>query len=332
MTAARRVDELDVEELPRGKVSRLLLELVHDGLGRPLELPVLVARGERRGPVFGVTAAVHGNELNGIPIIHRLFDKLDPKHLRGSVVALVAVNLPGLLERSREVAEEIDLNRIMPGRPDGDSAQVYAHRLLERAVHQFDYLVDLHTASAGRENSLYVRADMTDAPTAQMAYLQRPQIIVHSPPADGTLRGATSQRKVPSITLEIGTPQRFQPEYVRSSLVGLRSVMGRAKMLPKRPVSPGAPPILCERAGWMYTDHGGFLEVLPRVTHRVEEGEVIARLTDVFGDVIREYRAPESGVVVGRSTDPVAPTGARILNLGVEASPGDPRFVARTET
>jgi hypothetical protein len=324
---ARVVDHLDVDSLPTAAISRLRLELIHDGLGRPIRLPIMVARGKKPGPIFGITAAVHGNELNGIPVIHRLFQRIDINHLRGSIVGVVVVNIPGMLGHRRDIEEGHDLNRIMPGRPDGNLGEVYAHRLLDRVVRHFEYLVDLHTASHGRVNSLYVRADMLDSATAQMALLQRPQIVVHSRASDGTLRGAASELGIPAITVEIGNPGRFQSEYVKGSLAGLRAVLAEAGMVPRRPLHIKATPMVCARSYWIYTDVGGLLDVLPNVTDRVEKDEVLARQTNIFGDVIREYRAPEAGVVVGRSVDPVAPSGARILHLGVEEYSG---FVTET--
>ena len=314
-----RRNELVIEEFPKGELSRLYVDLVANGLAQDILLPVLVARGRREGPVFGLTAAVHGNELNGIRVIHDLMQHIDTRQLNGAVVAVVVVNVPGLHRHQREFVDGTDLNHIFPGRPDGNVARVYAHRLLDRIVNRFDYLVDLHTASFGRVNSLYVRADMTHPTTATMAYLQRPQIIVHNPPSDYTLRGAAMDLGIPAITLEIGDPQRFQPSYVRSSRIGLRTVLAAAGMLPRRTVSEGPEPILCQSSRWMYADRGGLLEVLPRPTDLVERGERVAVLRNAFGDVIREYHAPETGIVVGKSVNPVGQTGARILHLGLPA-------------
>ena len=127
-----RVERLDVESLPIGQRSRLLVHLVHDALGRPVALPVLVLRGVRPGPVVGLTAALHGNELNGIPVLHRLFDRVDPQQLRGTLVGVVVVNLPGYLSRQRLLEPRFDLNHLFPGNDQGNAAQVYAARFLDR--------------------------------------------------------------------------------------------------------------------------------------------------------------------------------------------------------
>ena len=316
------VESLDINALSLGRIYKLNINLMEDGMGRPIAVPVLIARGTKPGPVFGITAAVHGNELNGIPVIHRLFSSLEPNRIRGTIVAVVVVNVLGFLAHSRTFTGGTDLNHIMPGVAGGNSYQVFAHRLVERIVNRFEFLVDLHTASFGRINSLYVRANMKDPATASMAELLRPQIIVHNPPSDGTLRGAATELEIPAVTVEVGNPLIFQADYIRSSLKGLRRVMVSVGVLPKRKIMKGEISIHCSKSYWLYTDRGGLLRVLPKVTNYVPKGEIIAHLTDIFGTVIREYRAPESGVVIGKSVNPVGETGARILHLGILSESG----------
>lgn len=315
-------DALDVRSLPRGTMTKLFVELVADGLGNGIRVPVMVARGSRDGPIVGITAAVHGNELNGVAVIHEAFAKLDPDSVRGTVVGVPVVNVPGLHRHQREFIDGTDLNRSFPGREDGTVAQVYVHRLLTRVVQDFEILLDLHTASFGRINSLYVRADMTNPDSARMAYLLRPAIVVHNPARDGSLRGEFTEAGVPAITVEIGDPSRWQGAHVRETLAGIRAVMADLGVLRRgKPRAPGPDPVICDRSYWMYTDRGGLLEVLPDLEEVVRKDQPVARVRDAFGHAYREYRAPEDGVVVGKSVNPVGQTGARILHLGVPARP-----------
>jgi len=330
---APRVDALNLEEVPKGQLVRLWLEVGHDSFSAPLAVPLVVIRGSKPGPVFGITASVHGNELNGIPVIHRLVQRTSPEKLRGTIVTAAPVNVPGFHRHTRRFVDERDLNTMFPGKPDGHTSHVYANRLLDRLIRHLDFLVDLHTASFGRQNSLYVRADMREPMTSKLAYLARPEIILHNPPSDRTLRGAAAELDIPAITVEIGDPQVFQPKYIKPTLTGIRSMLSEVEMLPRRAVAPGRPPILCKSSHWIYTDHGGLLSVLPNVTDAVAEGDLIARQRNIFGDVVREYHAPTGGVVIGRSTNPVGQTGARIVHLGsvVEQLPapsGEPLEIA----
>lgn len=325
------VDELDLEQWPQGTCTKLMVDLIHDGLGRSLRLPVIVGRGKHPGPIVGLTAALHGNELNGIPVIHRLFETLDLQALRGTVVGVMVVNVPAYLNHERTFDDRSDMNHVMPGKPNGNIAEIYAYRFIDRIVRRFEYLIDLHTASFGNINSLYVRADMTQEITAKMAYLQRPQIILHNPPSDRTLRGAAMELGIPSITVEIGDPQVFQPRHIKASLSGVRRVMAEIGMLPRRPLSPGPPPVLCTMSNWIYADRGGLLEVFPKPTDIIQVNTVMAQQHSIFGEMICQYRAPFDGIVIGRSVNPVAQTGARILNLGAIATPENHAFYGRIE-
>lgn len=345
------VDELALNDFPKGTCTKLLVNLIHDGLGRSLRLPVMVARGQHPGPILGVTAALHGNELNGIPVIHNLFKSLDLKTLRGTIVGVMVVNVPAYLNNMRTFDDRTDMNHVMPGEPHGSIAQIYAHRFLHRIIKHFEYLIDLHTASFGNVNSLYVRTDMTNEVTAKMAYLQRPQIILHNPPSDKTLRGAAAELGIPAITVEIGDPQIFQPSRIAASLTGVRRVMAEIGMLVKRSRSvsngelrsisngelrsvsngtaskAGPQPVLCSSSDWLYTDNGGLLDVLPKPTDIVQADDIIAFQRNIFGEVIAQYRAPHDGIVIGKSVNPVAQTGARIIHLGAIASPENSLYV-----
>lgn len=70
----------------------------------------------------------------------------------------------------RQYSDGTDLNSLFPGvsqikandmqDPKGNCSEQFAYHLLHKIVSQFEYLIDMHTASFGRINSLYVRADM----------------------------------------------------------------------------------------------------------------------------------------------------------------------------
>ncbi len=331
MTAVIDLDDLNLDSLAPGKIHRIRLHMSENGLGEPESIPILVARGMKEGPIMGLTAALHGNEVNGVAVLQRLFGSLHIETLRGTVVGVLVANPIGYLALRRRFVEGIDLNHSFPGMEQGNSANMFARRLLDRVVRHFHLHLDLHTASAGRENCLYVRADMSDPGTARMAYLQRPQIIVHNPPHDGTLRGTSAYLGIPAITVEIGDAHRFQERYIKRTLAGVRAVAMDLGMMPRRAHVPGPDPILCRRSAWVYTNGGGLLTVQPELVDPVEKDQVIAIRTDVRGDVQSEITAPFSGVVVGRSNQPVARTGDRVAHLGELATPADTHLVLRAD-
>ncbi len=317
------VSALELEAVPLGVEYRCRVVLTENATGNETLAPVIVVRSGKPGPVVGVTAAIHGNELNGILVIHKLIAQvMKDGLLGGTLVAVPIVNLPGYLRHQREFEDGVDLNRIMPGKPDGNESALYAHRFMDRIVRTFDYLFDLHTASSGRENSLYIRADMSDERTARLARLIAPQIIVHSPGADGTLRAAAQTLGICSLTIEVGNPQRIQRGLVRTARLGLQEALEHLGMMRDSSSTDAERVIECSRSYWLHTDRGGVLSVLPEVATVVAENELIARLHNVWGDVVREYRAPEPGVIIGRSVNPTARAGSRMVHLGVIAERG----------
>jgi len=314
------VDALELDDLAPGRY-RWALDIADNAAGRSIRLPVLVVRGQQPGPVFGLTAAVHGNELNGIPTIHRLFRRIAPEELSGTVVGVTVVNMPGYIRADRRFPDGADLNRILPGKPDGNESAFYAHRVKTRILDRFDYLVDLHTASFGRVNTLYIRADMNDPTTAAIARAIGAEIIVHNQGSDGTVRACVANRGKPAITVEIGDPQVIDRAKIRASRIGIRDVMEQVGMLPKDDQDALQTAVECSSSRWLYTDAGGILEVTVNLAQRVEEGEVIATIVDPWGEPRRTYRAPFAGIVVGKSTNPVARAGSRIVHLGVVGAP-----------
>ena len=311
------IRKFDLKQIEPGTIQRFYLHIVSDGMGMPVLVPLMIAKGVEEGKTLGVTAAVHGNELNGIPVIQRLFKEMDISKLKGNIIGVPVVNVPSLIRRTRRFLNGKDLNHLMPGLREGDVSQVYAWRFMERVVSHFDYLIDLHTASGGRVNSYYVRADMDNEITRQMALLQNPQIALHNPPSDGTLRGAAGGLGIHAITMEVGNPESFQRGMIREGLTGLHNVLHYLDMLPSQIDAGHEEVVTCRSSIWLYTDAGGFLSVIPEVATIVKKGELIGRIHNVFGDVIKEYFAPVHGIVIGKEVNPVNQTGGRLLHLGI---------------
>ncbi len=316
-TQATYIEEFKLTDTPKGEIRYYWLRLVSDGLGQPVSIPVMVARGKKDFPILGLTAAVHGNELNGIPVIQRLFNELDMEELEGTIIGVPVVNIPSYQRRKRRFPDGKDLNHIMPGKANGNVSQVYVHRFIERLAKHFDYLLDLHTASTGRINTYYVRADMKHPVVKKMAMLQNAQIIVHNPPSDGTLRGAAEELDIPAITLEVGNPNTFQKKMIRSGVEGIHNVLSYLEMTDDEIEPADKPTVLCKNSYWLYTNKGGLLTLHVDLMDLLKKGDKIATIKDVFGNVLEEYFAPEDGIVIGKSVSPVNQSGGRILHLGI---------------
>lgn len=317
MEEPKVIQQFNLADTPPKSIRHYWVELITDGMNNPMRVPIMVARGVQDYPILGLTAAVHGNELNGIPVIQRLFSEIDINELKGTIVGVPVVNIPSFIRKKRRFNDGVDLNHIMPGKENGNVSQVYAYRFFQKLVKHFDYLLDLHTASLGRVNSYYVRADMKHPVTRKLAMLQGAQLIVHNPPSDGTLRGAAHAIDIPAITLEVGNPNTFQRKMIKSGIIGVDNVLSYLEMTDDEIEMPEVPTVICQKSYWIYTDVGGLLQVHVDLMQAVKKDDLLASMRDIFGNLIKEYFAPEDGVVIGKSVSPVNQTGGRILHLGI---------------
>ncbi len=312
-----QIRHLEIADFPKGQISETWLHIINNGIGEPVRIPILLARGTTPGPVVGFTAALHGNELNGIRVIQKLFQEIDVASLCGTVVGVLITNVPGTLLEQRKFNDGVDLNHIAPGKPHGTQSQLYMHRILDRIVLKFNYLVDLHTASFGRINSYYIRADMSNAKSARMARLQNPEIILDNPPTGTTMRGQAAKNGIASVTLELKDPHLFQYDVIEDSLLGAKNLLYDLNMQKGTILCPIKNTILCKKSYWTYTDEGGILSVYPNLTQYVKKGEIIAEVKNIFGKVTKTYRCPEDGVIIGKSVNPINQSGSRIIHLGI---------------
>ena len=318
------IQQLDLSAAPKGQVSRYWLHLTDNGLSQPVLVPVIVAKGLEDGPVLGLTAAIHGNELNGIPVIQQVFQMLDAETLKGTLVGVPGLNTPGIEANQREFTDGTDLNRIFPGKAKGNESQQFTYYIFEKIAKHVDVLIDMHTASFGRVNSMYVRADVADDTLEKLAALQFPDIIVvnkGNPSAGGdgkTLRAEAADHGIPCLTIEYGNPQVYQSDMTDRGVAGILNAMSYLGMTNDPITESRMPTVVCSKSFWIYTDMGGLLEVPVELTQQVKKGDVIGVLRNPFGDILKTYTAPEDGVVIGKSTNPVNRSGGRILHLGVK--------------
>lgn len=310
-------EDLELGSLTAGELHRIHVNLSFNSMGVPWRVPVIVVKGKKDGPILGITAALHGNELNGISTIFKIIEEIDAKKLKGTLVLIPISNVPGYLMNQRQFSDNVDLNRVMPGKKDGVSSDRYAHSFVNRIVKKFDYHLDLHTASVGRVNSLYIRADLDNDDTRTLAYLQNPQIIVKKYDEEGTLRAWANDHDIPSITIEIGNPNAFQHGLIDETLDGILNTMRHLKMLSGDVKDMIQDTTVCDHSFWIYANNGGIVDVLPKLADHVKEGQLIAKIYNVFGEVKQKVHAERSGIVIGKNVRPNCEAGTRLLHLGV---------------
>ncbi len=316
------ITSLDAGSLAAG-VHRLRFNAGNRSTGDAIWIPVLVMKGEVDGPSLLLTSAVHGDELNGISVIHGLLARLSPNDLKGTLVVVPGVNQTGMNANNRHFIGSdgggfmADLNRLFPGRSDrGNAAERYAGQLWERVFRDnADFAVDLHTQTQGSDYPLFVFSDFRNPIARQMAFDLGPDLIKNDPGQPGTLETTFLSAGIPAVTLEVGGPKRWQPDLIERAILGLENMMRGLGLLAGPKTAIGSEPFVGAHSTNVYTDQGGFAYIHVALKQAVKKGQKIATVVDAFGAEKRVYYAPRDGVVLSIATDPLREPGAMLVRI-----------------
>ncbi|WP_224447095.1 succinylglutamate desuccinylase/aspartoacylase family protein [Haloprofundus salilacus] len=287
--------------------------------GDPVRIPVTIINGERAGPRVCLTAALHGDELNGVKVIQEVAARYDPEDICGTLVCLHVCNVPGFLAQQRYIPiYDQDLNRSFPGNERSNTAERMANAIYGTFVRHCDLGLDFHTSTRNRTTMYHVRADMATTEVARLAKSFGANVILSGEADGGSLRTVATNDGVPTITVEMGRAHRFQPELVDRALEGTESVLAEYGALPDTPVHwPGWRRVIdaTTEKTWLRADRGGLVDMLYGSVPLVYEGDTICTITDHFKSYEERVVAPFTGLVVGVLQNPVAAPGHPLCHL-----------------
>ena len=279
-------------------------------------LPTHVIRGRKEGPRLFVSAAVHGDEINGIEIIRRLLALKSISKLRGLLIAVPVVNVFGLINLSRYLPDRRDLNRSFPGSEKGSLAGRLAHLFMHEIVSNATHGIDLHTGSNHRTNLPQIRARLDDPETERLAKAFGAPVILDSNLRDGSLREAVTERKIPMLLYEAGEALRFNEFAIRAGVKGVVAVMRAIGMLPPtRSRKRRYEPLISKSSSWLRAPKSGFLQIQTHLGDSVAKGETLGIISDPFGGNSEEVKAPAASVVIGLFKLPLVHRGDALFHL-----------------
>lgn len=280
-----------------------------------LHMPVQVVRGRRDGPTLFVSAAIHGDELNGVEVIRRLLQLKILKSLTGTLLAVPVVNVHGFLDQSRYLPDRRDLNRSFPGSSKGSIAARLANTFMREIVLQADYGLDLHTGALDRSNLPQIRANIDDPAVLSLAKAFGAPVVIGASMRDGSLRACAAAKGIPLLVYEAGEALRFDEVAIRAGLRGVMRVMRSIGMLPEGKSRKESRPVIATRTGWVRAPSSGIVTQKAALGQRVDEGEQLALVTDPLGERSDPVNATRDGIVIGRSNLPLAHEGDALFNV-----------------
>jgi predicted deacylase len=305
-----------------GTMERLTWNATEAFSGTTVPTPVIVSHGAQQGPTLCLTAAVHGDELNGIETVRRIIHSIPPEKLNGTLIGVPIVNMAGFQRHSRYLPDRRDLNRFFPGHPRGSSASRIAYSFFREVIVRCDGLVDLHTGSFHRTNLPQLRANLDNEAVVKLTEGFGSTIILHSEGGVGTLRRAAVEAGIPAVTLEAGEPLRLQDDEVRESVRGVFTLLETLGMYDKRGIRGGPEPVYYT-SEWVRADTGGILFSKIKLGKRIKRDDLLGTVTDPISNEQEEIRSPFSGRVIGMALNQFVMPGFATYHIGIEAEDAD---------
>jgi predicted deacylase len=314
-----------------GEVVRKRIPIAEFADGSPVSLPVTMIRGAQDGPTLYLQGGLHGDEVTGVANCRASLRSIDPAKLHGTVVGVPVANVPAFLTRTRGYLNEerwlVDVNRIFPGSASGLLTERIAHTLLNDFVAHADLTIDFHTALDGCDIAPIVQIDPADDDhgtlemrtktgevfgTPYIYYKPEGASFVGSKSGSGSMSVQADLMGKPMIVAEMGESRRVSWHRVPIAVRGVHNVLRVLDMEDGEPETDGPSrryttriPVHCNRGGGLHPEAD--------LGDEVTEGQVVARIVDVFGDTVEELTSPIDGFILRAMRFASVSTGAEIF-------------------
>lgn len=291
-------------ELPAGRLPT----------GVRLSVPVQVYHAVRPGPVVLVLAGMHGDEVNGIEIVRRaigegLFRNLE----KGSVLAVPALNVYGLVHFIRDAPDGRDVNRSFPGATGGSLASRLARMASKHLLPHIDFGIDFHSGGNDNYNFPQIRYARGHEDSRRLAEAFGAPFVVGNRPLAKSLRRIALAQDKPILVYEGGENRRFDTFAIEKGLQGLVRLLASEGMLPLQPSSGLTRHFT--KTTWLRAPRAGFFHWTKGAGQPVQAGERIGLLADPLGVEETPILAHASGWIIGHNNTPVVHGGDALFHI-----------------
>lgn len=307
------------EHIEPGEKKCIMIPLPNMYLSEPVLMPTYVIRGKAHGPVLLVTAAIHGDEINGTEIVHRLLRLKILREIKGTLICVPVVNVYGYLYQSRYLMDRRDLNRCFPGSSSGSIAARLAKVIVSELVSQATNIIDLHTGALHRANLPQIRASLINKETIRLAKAFGAPVIIDSRERDGSLRQIAADLKKPLLLYETGEALRFDEIGIRVGVKGIINTMKALKMIEQ--VLPKSKSAITSTTHWVRAEVGGNFQTNKKLGAQVEKGEIIGSITNPFDLHVTKIKSPYKGILIAFCQLPPVHEGQALFHIALLENP-----------
>lgn len=310
---------LDEDILP-GQQKRLNLHTAKLFTTSAVEVPVIIERSKKPGPIVLITAGIHGDEINGVEIVRQFLARKMNKPSKGTTICIPVLNVFGFLNMQREFPDGRDLNRIFPGTKKGPLASRFAYQLTHEILPVVDYVIDFHTGGAKRFNAAQIRIIENDEKLKELAEIFNAPFTVYSSNLKSSLRTTCKNLNIPILLYEGGKSSDNDAGITRYGLDGLRRILKHLGMLKAEFDPPKAikPTIFIQKTKWLRAKYSGLLHLKVEIGQWVQKKDILAVITDPYGSFKHVMKARNAGHIINVNQSPMVYQGDALFHISTD--------------
>ncbi|MGY5850665.1 succinylglutamate desuccinylase/aspartoacylase family protein [Salegentibacter sp. F14] len=284
-----------------------------------VDVPVIIERAKKPGPVVLLTAGIHGDEINGIEVVRQIISKGINKPQKGTIICIPVVNIFGFLNLSREFPDGRDLNRMFPGTKHGSLASRFAYQFVKKILPVANFCLDYHTGGASRFNAPQIRVKQADDLSVKYSRIFNAPFTMESKTITKSFRETCSKLGIPVLLYEGGKSKSSDKEIARHGVEGTMRILSHLEMLNPKFEYPDAitQTVLIENSFWMRAKYSGLLHVKIPCGKHVEKGEYIGTITDPYGKFRHKIKASNTGYILNVNESPIVYQGDAIFHISL---------------
>jgi len=305
------------ERIALGESRRLDFSIAKLYTSTKVEIPIIIERSKIPGPTVLLTAALHGDEINGVEIVRQLIARKWNKPKRGTIICIPILNVFGFLNGDRSFPDGRDLNRVFPGTKSGSLASRVAFHFTKKILPHADYCLDFHTGGASRFNASQIRIKPGNEKLLELAKVFNAPFTVYSNTIEKSYRNTCQKMGIPVLLFEGGKSGDSNKHIVKEGVDGVLRFLDHLDMLGKRISVPkaGNDTIIIEKSKWIRAQKSGLLHIKIECNKHVEKGEFLATITDPYGKMRFKVTSPNEGYIINVNQSPIVNQGDAIFHI-----------------
>lgn len=310
---------LDTKIYP-GESKEIDFDVANLHTSSPVNVPIIIERAKKPGPIVLFTAGIHGDEVNGVEIVRQLIASNINKPKIGTIICIPVINVFGFINLKREFPDGRDLNRVFPGTIDGSLASRVAHKLIHDIIPCVDFIIDFHTGGSGRFNAPQIRISKENKHLNDLAKVFAAPFVLYSKNLNKSFRNSCYKLGKPMLLFEGGKSIHIDESITSHGVNGSKRVLKHLGMLntQSKIVKPKVDTVFINESRWQRASFSGMFRAAIAISSLVKKGDVLGYITDPYGKLNQEVKAQNSGYIINVNESPIVYQGDALFHISTK--------------